>query len=171
MWSSDRRTLLCFAAALPAVLAGGCGFQPMYGEGAPSRAIQGRVDVMTAPDGNGYIMRDRLVQLLGSPVAASHVLEVDIDIATQGVALTESDITTRYAIVGTAQFRLVPLAGGPPVLVDEVRAIAGYSAPESEISAAFASQAAERNTRERVVLTLAGRIADRLALTAGEWAA
>jgi LPS-assembly lipoprotein len=171
MWSPDRRTLLRLAAALPAALAGGCGFRPMYGEGSPSRAIVGRVEVMTVPDGDGYIMRDRLVQLLGSPVAASHMVDVDIDIVTEGVALTESDITTRYAIVGTARFRLVPVSGGPPVLVDEVRAIAGYSSPESEISAAFASRAAERNTRERVVLTLADRIADRLAVTAGDWAA
>ena len=67
-----------------------------------------------------------------------------------GVALTEQDVTTRYNVTGTADYALVPLAGGPPVASGTVRAITGYSAPESVTSSAFASLAAQRDAERRL---------------------
>ena len=64
----------------------------------------------------------------------------------------------------------MPLAGGPPVAAGEVRAITGYSAPESETASAFASRAAEQDAEHRLALELADRIVQRLALSAGTWA-
>ena len=50
-----------------------------------------------------------------------------------------------------------------------VRAITGYSAPESETASAFASLAAQRDAERRLAVELADRIVQRLALSAGDW--
>ena len=69
-----------------------------------------------------------------------------------GVALTQQDVTTRYNVTGTADYALVPLAGGPPVASGTVRAITGYSAPESVTASAFASLAAQRDAERRLAV-------------------
>ena len=86
-----------------------------------------------------------------------------------GVALTQQDVTTRYNVTGTADYALVPLAGGPPVASGTVRAITGYSAPETVTASAFASLAAQRDAERRLAVDLADRIVQRLALSAGDW--
>ena len=68
-----------------------------------------------------------------------------------------------------ATYRLVPIAGGPPVAAGSVRTVTGYSAPASEASSAFASRAAERDAEERLAVTLADQIVERLALTSATW--
>jgi LPS-assembly lipoprotein len=172
MWSSDRRAILLGLLSLPGCAAlTACGFQPLYGEGTPARATQGRVEVRTDAGAEGFLMRERLVQLLGPPSSPSHLLEVELEIETEGTALTRENVTTRFDVIGLARYRLFPVDGGPAVIDDEARAVAGYSAPESETASAFAARAAEADARTRVVRTLAERIAERLALRAGEWAA
>ena len=87
------------------------------------------------------------------------------------MALTQENFTTRFNVVGTAAFRLVPLDGGPPALAEEVRAITGYSAPASATASAFATLAAEDDAQARLARLLADQIVQRLAVTAGDWAA
>ena len=63
-----------------------------------------------------------------------------------------------------ARTKRAPLAAG------EVRAVTGFSAPESEIASAFAQRAAEQDAEHRLAVELANRIVQRLALSAGTWA-
>ena len=96
--------------------------------------------------------------------------ELSLRLTRTGVALTQQNVTTRFNVIGTATYRLVPLAGGPAVAGGEVRAITGFSAPEAEISSAFAQRAAEQDAEHRLAVELANRILQRLALSAGSWA-
>jgi LPS-assembly lipoprotein len=165
MWCSRPGALLL---ALPLLAA--CGFEPLYAPGAPAARMQGRVEIPVVDGAAGFVMRERLTEHLGAATAPTHRLEIDLELERVGVALTTDDVTTRYNVVGVADFRLVPLAGGPPVLADELRSITGYSAPVSQTSLAFASRAAEQDAERRLARLLADRIVERLAIAAGEWA-
>ncbi len=161
-----RRGLLLAPLALAA-----CGFRPLYGEGEPAAAMTGRVVVAELDGGPGFAFRERLTQRLGAPTAPTHRLETTLSLERTGVALTQENVTTRYNVTGVATWRLVPLAGGPPVVAGSARSVTGYSAPADEASSAFASRAAERDAGERLAVTLADQIVERLALSAATWAA
>jgi LPS-assembly lipoprotein len=94
---------------------------------------------------------------------------VVLALETAGVALTTENVTTRFNVVGTADYALVPIAGGPPALSGQLRAVTGYSAPETDISVAYASLSADRDARRRLARELADRIVERLAIGAPDW--
>lgn len=167
MWWSDRRALLCAAAALPLLAA--CGFTPLYAPGAPASRMAGRVEVGIVDGAPGFALREELTARLGPAAAPTHRLDLDLRLERSGVALTQQDVTTRYNVVGTATYTLVPLAGGPPAASGVVRSITGYSAPEAKGGSAFAVQAAEDDAGHRLAIDLADRILQRLALAAGDW--
>ncbi len=169
MWSSDRRRVLLGAVIVPLALMG-CGFEPMYGTGTEARAGLGQVYVDVIPSEAGFVLRDWLIRQLGPSETPTHRLEVDLEIDTEGVALTTQNVTTRFDVTGIARFRLVPLDGGPTILSDSIAAVAGYSAPESETASAYASRVAEADAIDRVARQLAERIALRLSIEAPKWA-
>lgn len=166
-WCEPRRTLL---AALAAGLVSACGFTPLYAPGGPAASMAGRVEVSVVEGSAGFALTEQLTDRLGPATAPRYRLDVRLALEQTGVALTEQDVTTRYNVTGTADYALVPLAGGPAVAVGQVRAITGYSAPESLNSSAFASLAAQRDAEQRLAVDLADRIVQRLALSADDWA-
>lgn len=163
----DRRGILALVLAALA----GCGFTPLYGEGTSAAAMAGRVEVAKLDGAPGFDMRERLTQRLGPPTAPAYRLETTLTLNRTGVALTQQNVTTRYDVSGTATYRLVPLAGGPPAAAGTVRTVTGYSVPAEADSSAFASRAAERDAEARIAVTLADQIVERLALTSAAWVA
>ena len=75
----------------------------------------GRVEVAVVEGAPGFAMREALTGRLGPATAPTHRLDVTLRLEQTGVALTEQDVTTRYNVTGTADYALVPLAGGPAV--------------------------------------------------------
>lgn len=166
MWFSEAgRGALAGALALGLT---GCGFEPMYDEGAPAAEMLGRIAVGPVEGAPAFEMRERLTERLGGGADADFVLDVDLDLRRTGVALTQQNVTTRFNIIGTAEFALRPAAGGAAVVTGQVRSITGYSAPDSETASAFASLSAERDAESRLARTLADQIVLRLALRAEE---
>ena len=133
----------------------GCGFRPLYGEGTPAAAMTGRVEVAMLDGAPGFAMRERLTQRLGPPAAPTHRLETALTLNRTGVALTQENVTTRYDVTGVATYRLVPLAGGPPVAAGSVRTVTGYSAtrmgsgPKSSTAATPVSGRARKRAASR----------------------
>jgi LPS-assembly lipoprotein len=168
MWCSERRRLLASVAALAALPA--CGFEPLYAPSGPAAAALGKVEVEVIEGTPGFLMRERLIDLLGPAEAPTHRLAVDLALDKVGVAITEQDVTTRFNIRGTAAWRLFPIGAAEPVLSGEAGAVSGYGAPSSDTASAFAILSAQRAAEETVALLLADRIARRLALDAGVWA-
>jgi LPS-assembly lipoprotein len=167
MWCSEAgRAVLAGALALGLA---GCGFEPMYDQGAPAQAMLGRIAVGPVEGAPAFEMRERLTERLGAGEGADLILDVDLDLRREGVALTQQNVTTRFNIIGTADFALRPAAGGPAVVTGQVRNITGYSAPDSATASAFASLSAERDAESRVARTLADQIVLRLALQAEEF--
>lgn len=166
MWCSDRRAFL--ALGLASLALAGCGFRPLYGEGAPAAEMQGQFVLETPPGQPGFEMRERLTERLGAPSKPLYRLVVTLDLQSRGAALTQQDYTTRYDVTGVATYAVVPLAGGAPVLTGAVNSLTGYSAPESETASAFASLVAERDAEVRLARALADQIVTELAVTAGQ---
>lgn len=165
MWCSDPRAFVLAAA----LLLGGCGFQPLYAPGSPAANMIGTIAVAPiAGDEPAFAMRERLTERLGEAEVADYRLEVAFRLNRRGVALTQQDYTTRYNLTGTADYRLIPAAGGPPVRAGQVESFTGYSAPESETASAFASRSAEQDAERRLAATLADQIVLELAITAGD---
>jgi LPS-assembly lipoprotein len=168
-WSEPSRRRLLGLFAAPAALAA-CGFTPLYGTGASAARMAGRVEVAPLPGGPGFSLYERVTGRLGPATAPTHRLEIALELERTGVALTQENVTTRFDIVGAADYRLVPLAGGPPVASGTVRAITGYSAPANPAGSAFAVRAAEQDAERRVAVDLADQIVERLAVGAADWA-
>lgn len=169
MWSPDRisrRGALALLALVPA----GCGFRPLYGEGAPASRLAGRVDVGLVEGKAGFDLRERLVNRLGAAETATHRLAVSLTLTSAGTALTQENVTTRFDVRGVAEYVLTPMTGGPPVDSGIVRSVTGFNAPESVTATAFAARAAEIDAERRLAITLADQIVQRLALSAGDWA-
>src|SRR6187399_3108179 len=108
MWWS-RRAVLAASASVAA-----CGFAPLYAPGAPAARMAGKVEVGLVEGAPGFALRERLTGRLGPATAPTHRLDVDLNLTRTGVALTQEDVTTRFDVVGTATYTLVPIAGGPP---------------------------------------------------------
>lgn len=165
---SRRRLLSQLALLSAAALATGCSFRPLYGAGSPAAAMLGQVEVAPIEGAAGFALRERLIERLGPARSPRYRLEVALEFAQEGVAITRENITTRFNVAGAAAYRLVPLAGGAPAASGTLTALTGYSAPASRTASAFAALAASRDAEARLARTLAERIVLRLALAAGE---
>ena len=163
MWSSSRRRFLALAGALPALSA--CGFEPLYGEGSPARALQGAFDVQLVPNQFGFALNERLVQRLGKGSAPRYRLAVETRITVSERAIREDNTISRFSLAATSDFVVSPLAGGPPVTSGSVRSVTAYSA----IGSPLATRAAAADARRRLAVTLADQIVTQLAATAGGW--
>lgn len=171
MWFSERRALLKRLGLLPfAGLAASCGFEPLYAPGSAAASMRGRVAVGPIDAAAGFALRERLVARLGPAVQPTHLLEVALDLEQQGVALTRENVTTRFEVIGVAEFRLLPLGGAEPVAAGAARAVTGYSAPASRTASAYATLVARRDAELRLARTLADDIIEQLALSAPDWA-
>ncbi|WP_112320871.1 LPS assembly lipoprotein LptE [Oceanibium sediminis] len=168
MWSCDRRTFLKRAAALSvaAPLLSACGFEPLYGESAPARALQGQVDVPVLPGLFGFAMRERLVTRLGPASAPAYELAIESDVEEVERAIRRDRSITRFNLNARADYRLESLTTGTTLTSGSVRETTAYSA----VASPFATRAAEEDARRRLAVALADRIILRLAASAAEFA-
>lgn len=164
----SRRSVL-LTGALGVLVVAGCGFTPLYAPHSAAASMDGQIQVSLIEGGPGFDMHEELTNRLGPADAPRYRLDVTLRLVKSGVALTQQNVTTRFNVMGTADFKLVPLAGGAPVASGTVRAITGYSAPEQETASAYASLVAERDAEHRAAVDLADQIVQRLALSAASW--
>ena len=163
MWCSERRRCLALCAA-GAVSA--CGFAPIYGPEGPARAALGRIAVTEIDGLMGFELRERLIERFGAPRAATHRIDVEIELESNGLAITADAEITRYNLTGRAAFSLVELTSGNVVLKENIRAFAAYSATASVV----ATRSAERDARIRLATALADQITLRVAAEPDLWA-
>lgn len=150
----------------------GCGFRPLYGEGSPAAAMSGRLAIAPIDGAAGFALRGHLVARLGDAADASHRLDVRLILAEEGMAITRENVTTRFNVVGRAEYAVTSTDGatdGKVATQGVVNALTSYSAPASETASAFATRAAARDAEIRLARTLAERLVTRLALTSAEW--
>lgn len=149
------------AALLSIVALAGCGFQPVYGPGGTGSALQGRVEVQEPTTQNGYLMTRQLETRLGRANAPAYLLEVKLATGEEGLAINREGDTTRYNVLGAAEYNLRSAATGAVVTSGRVENFTGYSATGSTV----ATLAAERDATERLMVILADEIVTRLLAT------
>lgn len=161
MSSFNRRTILLAPLALAA-----CGFRPIYGRGTAAEGLLGRIQLGPVDDRLSFEFHEHLENRLGRAQDPLYRLEVQIDIDSEGLAITQDNAITRYNLTAEAAFSLIRLSDGKVMLADILRSFTAYSATAS----AYATHIAERDANRRLAVSLADQIVIRIAGSAESFA-
>jgi LPS-assembly lipoprotein len=160
MWLSDRRNLLIGSVAL--LLAGACGFTPVYGPNGIGTALNGKVNVAEPTDRDTYLLVQELEQRFGQPVSSEYDLTLALLTVTEGEAVTASGDITRFSLVGEVEYALTHRTSQTRVSQGVVRNFTGYSATGSTVE----TLASERDAQERLMIIIADQIVAQIYATA-----
>jgi len=143
-----------------------CGLKPMYaggGSGAVAQGLAG-IDVSAIEGKNGWLVRNALVDRLGSTRshngAARYRLDIRLDDKVEGFAVLSDDTVGRERRTLRARYQLVDLTSGA-ILLD---ATAGSDAGIDVVSSEYATIAAEQTALENLSREVADRIVTSVAL-------
>jgi len=150
-----------FLLALPLLAIAACGFQPVYGTGGSGAALQNSVQVDAPDDAFTYMLVREIETRLGRPDAPRYALALQIETREEGLVIDSADNTTRYNLIGSADFALRDLGTGQIETSGKVENFTGYSATGSTV----ATLAAERDAQIRLMTMLADQIVTRLYAT------
>lgn len=139
----------------------GCGFAPIYGDGA---AIQGAFAFETDESILGFRLRARLKDRLGQPSSAKFVLKASLDASERAAAITEDGDTSRLNVIGAATWSLTDLTTNQQIETGKVEAFTSYSATGSTV----ATQTAKDDARARLAVILADMIVTRVLLATAD---
>ena len=156
MWWSEtckitRRGLL---AALAGVALTACSFTPVYGPSGQGAALDGNVAVKFAPGNRGFALGQALQNRLGPPDTPAYRLHYSVSTSSERVAITTAQSTNRFNLIGQSGYSLVEQSSGNVVMSGSVDGFSSYSASGTSV----ATQAAERDGYERLMVILADKI-------------
>ena len=150
--------------ALPMILMlAACGLRPLYGtgEGAVSGEQLSRIAVSTVDERSGWLLRNALVDRLGTSEAAPlYRLDIVIDDDITRFGIRGDAAATRERRTLRARYQLVELSSGETVL----DATAGFDAGIDITSSEYATVAAEQTASERLAQEVADDMVARIAL-------
>ncbi|WP_134682211.1 LPS assembly lipoprotein LptE [Paracoccus ravus] len=150
-WS--RRAFLLGTLALAA-----CGFSPVYGPGGTGGKLFGKVRTADPSTPDDFAFAGRIAERLGPDNAARFELSWQLRIAVVPQAITPDEITTRYALNGSAEYMLTDMASGKLVGRGQVSSFTSYSTTGTTIS----TMAAEQDAHKRLARLLADQVVTRL---------
>ncbi len=152
----NRRTLLFLPLALAA-----CGFTPVYAPGGTASALRNKVKIAAPVTTDSYLLVQNLEERLGRSTAPVYALSLTLKTDTQGQAITASNETTRYSLVGKVDYKLHDIASQAIIASGSVDNFTGYSATGSTVE----TLAGERDARKRLMVILADLVTARLYAT------
>lgn len=157
MWSPDRspdrRAFLLGALALA-----GCGFTPSFGPGGTADALRGAVLVDEPANRDAFLLTRHIEDRLGRADSPRYGLAVTVALDEEPMAVTRTNITTRFNTIGKAEWVLRDMASGAVLARDTAASFTGYSATGTTV----ATLAASRDARERLATLLADQIVAQL---------
>jgi len=156
MLSFNRRNLLFLPLALAA-----CGFTPVYAPGGTASALRGKVEVAAPESVNSYLLVQNLEERLGRPSQPTYSLSLVLATGEQGQAVTASNETTRYSVVGKVDYVLRDISSDAIIASGSVDNFTGYSATGSTVE----TLASERDAHARLMVVLADQITTQLYAT------
>ncbi|CUH64581.1 hypothetical protein TG4357_01369 [Thalassovita gelatinovora] len=155
MWLSDRRNFLSIMAA---VALAGCGFAPVYGTGGPGNALLNSIAVAAPKTRDEQILVREIETRLGRSNDSRYTLSYTLTVQEERMAVSATNITTRFNLVGNADFILTDTASELVMTQGSVNQFTGYSATGTTV----ATLTAERDAHERLAKILADQIVTRL---------
>ncbi|TRW98608.1 hypothetical protein FNJ84_03345 [Paracoccus sp. M683] len=147
-----RRALLAAVLALAA-----CGLQPVYGPGGAASKLFGQVRPVDPDTPDAFIFNHRIAERLG-PEGEAYALDYTLRIGAVAQGVTPDEITTRYSLNGSADFRLTDNATGATVTQGQVSTFTSYSTTGTTV----ATLTAEYDARQRLARMLADQVVTRL---------
>lgn len=157
---SRRKFLLAGAATLGLAA---CGFTPVHAPGGPGQRLQGKVRAADPRTIEDFAFVRRITERLGPPEAEDYELAYNLRLASVPQAITTRQITTRYALNGSADFTLTRIATGQVVAQGQVNNFTSYSTTGTTI----ATMSAEQDAHDRLARMLADQVVTRLYGAAG----
>ncbi len=161
MLSFSRRIFLFLPLATVLTLAA-CGFTPVYAPGGTASGLRGKVEVAAPESVNSYLLVQNLEERLGRPNLPTYSLSLKLATGQQGQAVTASNETTRYSVVGRVDYVLSDIDSEAIIASGSVENFTGYSATGSTVQ----TLASERDANARLMVILADRITTQLYATA-----
>lgn len=150
-WS--RRGVILAGLALA-----GCGFSPVYGPDGVGARLFGQIRTADPKTPDDFSFAGRIAERMGPDSDARFALDYRLRIAVVPQAITPDEITTRYALNGSADFTLTESASGRVVTRGQVSSFTSYSTTGTTI----ATMAAEQDAHERLARMLADQVVTRL---------
>ena len=148
----------------------GCGLHPLYGGGSasPVAATMRSIAVGPIQGQSGWLVRNKLVDRLGQPEAATaaYRLDVTLDDNITAFGLRSDRAATQERRTLRARYQLVDTRNGMVVL----DATAGSDAGIDIVSSEYATVAAEQTALENLADIVADQITARIALYASRTA-
>lgn len=135
-----------------------CGFTPVYGPGGTGSALQNRVLVTAPEDRNSFVLTREIETRLGRANTPAYGLDVTITTTEERLAIDREGNTTRFNLVGVADYALRDTASGQIVTSGTVENFTGYSATGTTV----ATLAGEQDAQDRLMTILAEQIVTRL---------
>lgn len=135
-----------------------CGFTPVYGPGGTGSALQNRVLVTAPEDRYSFVLTREIETRLGRAKNAAYGLDVTITTTQERLAIDPEGNTTRFNLVGVADYALRDIASGQIVTSGTVENFTGYSATGTTV----ATLAGEQDAQDRLMTILAEQIVTRL---------
>jgi LPS-assembly lipoprotein len=139
----------------------GCGFAPIYGA---ENGFRGLVSYQIDQSVAGFRLRERLEDRLGRSAAPQYVLKTTVRSSERAAAVAQDGDTSRFNIVGSANWSLVSLADDQQLDAGTVEAFTSYSATASTI----ATQATQDDAVARLSTILADMIVSRILILTPE---
>jgi LPS-assembly lipoprotein len=156
----NRRALLFLPLAFVALTA--CGFTPVYAPGGTASALRGKIEVAEPDSVDSYLLVQNLEERLGRANVPVYSLSLKLTTIEQGQAVTASNETTRYSLIGKVDYVLRDNASQNIIVSGTVDNFTGYSATGSTVE----TLASERDAKARLMIILADQITTQLYATA-----
>ena len=147
-----RRALLAGLLALSA-----CGLHPVYGPGGAAKKLFGQVSPVDPDTPDEFLFNRRIAERLG-PAGGAYELDYTLRIAVVAQGITPDEITTRYSLNGSADYKLTEAATGETVTEGQVSTFTSYSTTGTTV----ATLTAEYDARQRLARMLADQVVTRL---------
>jgi LPS-assembly lipoprotein len=147
---------------LPIVALAACGFSPVYGTNGSANILLSNVLVQEPTTRNGFLVTKQLESRLGRTADPRFDLGIEITTSEEGLNINSEGDTERFNILGTANYGLRDRQTGQIVASGKVNSFTGYSATGTTV----ATQAAEQDAQERLMVILADLIVENLVVTA-----
>lgn len=144
------RTTQATAVLLLALLAGGCGFHPLYGDTGATAQTAGKLAVIYVepiPDKLGYELRNELIDLFdasGDATRDAYRLRVTLNTRSEGVAIQNNAAITRYNDTLSVAYELTDKKGA--LITKGVETgLSAYNVVASPYATLTAQQDADKN--------------------------
>ncbi len=162
-----KRRIVSIASLALFVGASACGFTPVHAPGGTGALLHDQVliqapeEVPSNSDAAAYFLVRALEDDLGRGSSGTYALDLRVNQAVEGQAITADNEITRYSVQGTANYTLRRQSDGAVMASGTVNNFTGYSATGSTID----TLASERDAEERLMEILADQIVTRLYTT------